>query len=217
MTDRTDNFNRTNGAIGNPSDGGSAWNELAGTDWVVETSTAAYDNNIAPSPSYAVLEASVTATVAKATVAVVPSSPNAIWGLSFRVINSTNVWRTFYRVATGVLDLQKVVAGASTGIGSTAITLSAADTISIEGDASNNIVVKHNTTTIHSTADAANSSGTLHGFFGQWGSGPEPGRWDDFSITAPGGGGGGGPIRLHFYTNLDGIGSGGQFLGNRLQ
>src|SRR5207249_737276 len=80
---RSDNFNRANGVLGTPSDGGSAWVDPTSNFNVVSNQAGASGSgNQAP----AVLEASASDVVIKAT----SSNLSRFFGLSARYSDSSN-------------------------------------------------------------------------------------------------------------------------------
>jgi hypothetical protein len=186
MTDRTDNFNRSNGAIGTPSDAGSDWVELTGTAWEVNGNAARNDAAVL-SNGICYLESSVTAVTVQATFTVLPNTPNAEPGLSIRVVDASNCWFFKIRQGTTTVELRKRVAASNTTVGSTTVTHTAGDVYAVDVNSSDQWDVKQNAASIITATDSAVNTGTKHGLWMHLGSGADGVRWDDFSITAIGG------------------------------
>jgi len=184
VTDRSDSFDRADSpsAIGSPSDGGGAYTVYTtATSFGIETNRAKATTGAI---DIAALDASVSEGVAKVTA--------AVRGGNFRIVgrlsdNNNYIVGVIYNSgANGIM--YKDVAGTFTQIGSTATGLSVTDgdSISLDIDASDNILFKVNTTTIISTTSTAGGTNTLWGFGT---SGDTTTRFDDFSFTGAGGGG----------------------------
>jgi hypothetical protein len=111
MTNRADDFNRANGAIGNPSDGGSAWSEDAG-DWDINTNRV-FQNDVT-NPAICTLEASEPDV--EVSVDVLSSSNGA--GLVARFSDLSNyIYARLMLGGDDELYLIKRVAGVNTQIG----------------------------------------------------------------------------------------------------
>ncbi len=183
---RSDNFNRANeDPLNVPSDGGSAWVELLGTDWNVNGNVARI-GGVVWTPAVTYLEASNSNVIVKAKMTAAPSSPNSNWGLTARIVDADNHWRVVYRINVPDLALQKRVAGSFTTVGTPAAgSLSVNDEVSLEVNSSHQWTVKVNgSPVITGVTDSDNSSGTKHGLVAHFNSGPDTMSWDDFSVTA---------------------------------
>ena len=216
MTNRTDNFNRTaENPLNVPSDAGSAWVEVVGTDWQTD-GTQAFAAGGVESGSIVVLEASTPDVVVECTFAVITDSPAAEMGLTARVVDSSNYLRVLWQPTVPRIRFEKVVAGSPSVLGDFSVTLVSGDTLTLECDASDNLDVTINGgAPVISTTDSAGNTGTQHGLFANWGSGPDSARWDNFSITEIGGA----PATQIFLLTpgrTDGLGHGGIFPGGRL-
>jgi hypothetical protein len=89
MANRSDNFNRANGAIGSPSDGGSAWSVLVGSASVSSNSCNVGGNAF----DAAVLEASTSEVDVTMVQAVTPSVAfGRLVGMCCRMSDASNGW-----------------------------------------------------------------------------------------------------------------------------
>ena len=171
MANRSDDFNRANGSLGTPSDGGSAWVLHAGT-WGVasnECQKSANDTTF----EIATLEASSTQVEVQATLVVQAND-----GLVVRAADNNNF--IMGQVTSGTLAIYKRVAGTFTQIGTNySGTTSNGDVYKLTVDASNLISFYQNGTLRKSGTDSAGSSNTKHGLMMRGISS----RWDNFSIT----------------------------------
>lgn len=192
MGNRTDTFDRANGTIGTPSDGGSAWVDLGTQVWRVYSNTAG--ESTAGGTAGAYLEASDANAEVQATITTVGGSP----GLSARVADASNM--LLVNIPSGAWRLYKRVAGTFTQLGSTSITTTATNDVVFLGVTSGSaITVKQNGTSKITATDSAGSSNTKHGFYSN---GDTTTRWNDFTIVVAGGGSSGKPY--YYYQQQGG-------------
>jgi hypothetical protein len=179
VTGRSDDFNRANSAtLGTPSDGGTAWVQLAvftsNTVGIISNQAARSDATTG-APLYAVLESSLTdVTIQFTASAVVGATPSFV----ARAADKNNLVLCQYN-GSGNMEHYHIVAGSfSSVLDSTAFTPSSGDilTLTISG---NNYTMKRNGSTVFTFTDSTNTSNTKHGIaVGNAGT-----RVDDFSIT----------------------------------
>ncbi len=202
MTNRADNFNRTDSStLGTPSDSGSSWVEYGPTGWGVNGNRARHAA-VDAQQACAALESSVANVTVKGTLAVLNNSPNAEQGLVARLVDASNFWRVIHRAGDNRLVLQKRVSGSYTTLSNTTVAYAANDTMELEADSSSKWVVRKNgSNVVTGITDTAHSTATLHGLAAHWNSGPDGARWDDFSITEIGGGALGGLIGIATETD----------------
>lgn len=172
-TDRTDNFNRADGAIGTPSDGGSAWSVQNGA-WNVLSNTA-YET-LTTTFAIAVLESSVSNVEVEVTLSAVGPGP----ALVARFADTSNYILASYDQPTTAVYLWKNVAGSFTQFGSSTITLSANDVLKLRVDSSNLITLYVNGVSKVSVTDSAGSTNTKHGIYAYQ---DDTSRFENFSIT----------------------------------
>jgi hypothetical protein len=174
MTDRTDNFNRTDTTsnIGTPSDGGSAWSQLAGT-WGIN-SNKAYES-AGSSLSAVVLESSVSDVDVQATAVTV----SAVVGLIARAADNNNYLNVSSASGSGT-SMYKRVAGSFTQLGSHATSAVDGDVLKFTVNGSSLTLYLNGVSRITAT-DSAGSTNTQHGLRSH---NDASFRVDDFSITA---------------------------------
>ena len=180
MTDRTDNFNRTDSttSLGTPSDSGSAWVAQGGT-WGI-LSNQGYKPLNSSSQQIATLESSVSNVEVQATFAVMPATWGA--GLNARAADNSNY--LLLNANATLIELYKVVAGAFTQLGTTFNgTLTAGDVLKLRVDSANLITAYQNGTSRVSATDAVGSANTKHGLRDYRGAAASV-SFDTFSITA---------------------------------
>lgn len=171
MTSRSDNFNRADGAIGTPSDGGSAWVTGSGT-WLV-TSNQAQESTGSVQGSV-VLETSESNGDVQATMVVFNGD-----GVVGRWADDNNYIFAAPRVSDYIV--YKKVAGSFTSLANPSVTLGANPVVKLSFDASNNINLYHNGVLVTNAGpDAAGSTNTK---FGMWSNFNAAARWDDWSFT----------------------------------
>jgi hypothetical protein len=179
VTGRSDDFNRANSAtLGTPSDGGTAWVQLAvfsANTVGITGNQAARGDGATGAPLYAVLESSLTdVTIQFTASAVVGATPSFV----ARASNKDNLVLCQY-AGTGNFEHYHIVGGTfSSVLDSVAFTPSSGDilTLTISG---NNYTMKRNGTTVFTFTDSTNTTNTKHGIaLGNAGT-----RIDDFSIT----------------------------------
>lgn len=192
MGNRTDTFDRADGTIGTPSDGGSAWVDLGTQVWRIYSNTAGESTSGATAGAY--LEASDANVEVQATITTVGGSA----GLSARIADNNNM--LLVNIPSGAWRLYKKVAGSFTQLGSTAtVTTSTNDVVFLGVTSANAITVKQNGTSRITATDSAGSSNTKHGFYNN---ADTTTRWNDFTIVVAGGGGGGKPY--YYYQQQGG-------------
>lgn len=177
VTVASDTFTRADNTsvIGNAEVGG-AWTALIGalSSWGISSNqaySAAGANNITIYQS---------TTASDCTVSITLSVWSGQMGLWCRITDASNFIRLLE--AGGTIFLEKIVAGVSSTLGSTAIVLASGDTLSLVMSG-NSIVAKRNGTTIITASDAFNATATKHGF--GWSAGSLTGRFDNFLVTVP--------------------------------
>lgn len=172
MSNRADTFDRADGAIGTPSDGGSAWVVIAGA-WNVISNRAGMSN--LTSLACAVLESSVSNVEVQATIPVLGSTPRLVARLA-----DANNFLLAYTNAGTTMQIYKRVAGTLTQLGSTySGTVSAGDVLKFRVNG-NDLIFYQNGVARVTTSDGAGASNTQHGI----GSHQDTTcRFDDFSIT----------------------------------
>lgn len=179
MSNRSDNFNRANGSIGTPSDGGSAWSVLSGV-WEISANNA-FSNSIA-AHTVASLEASTSDADVQATVVIKQNG----CGLAARIADNSNYLRMYVQGADSTMHLYKVVAGVHTLLTEDlAVTYAAGDVIKISCNGTS-VKCYLNGVEKLSVTESAGLTNTQHGLYANT-SAP---TYDDFSITGIGGGGG---------------------------
>jgi len=123
---RSDNFNRENGAIGTPSDAGSAW-VIGNQTWVVvdnQGNCSAFGNN-----GFVYLDSGQSDCAIVATIVV---SSGDGFGFCFRIVDSENLYRLRCGADSGGIQIQKVQAAAEVTIGTPwAGTIAAGDKIAV--------------------------------------------------------------------------------------
>ncbi len=173
MANRSDNFNRADGALNGstPSDGGSAWTAEIGVS--VASNEAQLGAPFAWTPSW--IEASSTTGRLSAVVRAIGNTV-----LVMRYVDVNNWWSV--QILSNQLGVYKRVGGTFTGYGAVYNgTVSVGDTIEIEVTAGNVWTVKQNGTLRINpgTADSAHSTATKIGIAGFSGSG----KFDDLVFT----------------------------------
>lgn len=180
MTNRADNFNRSDGAIGTPSDGGSAWSIIGFGNWSVISNQAGCATSAAQTVAY--LETSATDGTVQATLATLGTS-NA---LVTRLADSNNY--IFASVEAGIprIQLWKKVAGSFTNFGSPSSytgSLSANDVLAIEASGNDYTVTLNGSSIITGTTTDLNTNTKV----GIRANADTTARLDDFSFTESGG------------------------------
>lgn len=176
MSNRTDNFNRADGALNGstPSDGGSAWTDTAPSACSI-ASNQLRCGNMFSSWQPASLETSTAVGKISFVVKVLGNS-----GFGFRYVDSSNFWHV--QVLSSGLGLYKRVAGTFTLYGSTySGTISVGDTIEVEVTSGDVWTVKQNSTLRINpgTSDSAHNTATKLCVGGSSGSA----KYDDMSFT----------------------------------
>ena len=202
MTNRTDNFNRSDRNLNGdtPSDGGSAWVTTSG-GWGITSNTAYQTVGNASSPYYSCcyLESSVSNVTVQATLAAIDSTPppSDYPGLFVRYADLANTLFVYFGAYFSGSDfftdvgISKVVSGVETLVASDAQpVLVAGDVLKVKADSSNDITAYINSWSL-STNISDNATNTKHGLF-NWADPPADARLDAFSITENSSGGGGG-------------------------
>lgn len=181
MSSRSDNFNRADGAIGTPSDGGSAWVQESGT-WAISTNRA--HESAVTAQAVCSLQSSASIVDVQATMLEAGGLDSGACGLVARVADDSNY---LLYIPDGRL-YKKVGGGFTLMAGFASTTISNGDVLKLSVDGSNLITGYNNGSSIISTTDSAGSTNTKHGIRTHNESG-----WyfDTFSITDNGGGGGG--------------------------
>lgn len=157
MASRSDNFNRANGAIGSPSDGGSAWSELVGTHQIVSNAAKRASGGL---NTAAVLQAS--SATGDVTIAVDASYSS---GPLFRATDASNWFSALY--SGGSAYLYRRQSGSDNLLAS--ISSPSTTTLTISGNGSA-IKLLANSVQIASVTDSFNLTATLHGILWQSGS-----------------------------------------------
>jgi hypothetical protein len=186
VANRTDNFNRadSSAALGTPSDGGSAWVSQfsgGGVGWGI-SGNKGYDQYDAGGTGIATLDSSSADTTVQATLSAVG---NEI-GLVARFSDTSNYLFIRARSSDGY-TLFKRVAGSATSLGNYAGTPANGDVLALVMSGSSLTVQVNGVSRITAT-DSFNNTATLHGLWA-FNAYTTSARWDDFSITDPGGGG----------------------------
>lgn len=177
MSNRSDNFDRTDGTIGGttPSDGGSTW--TSGGDAQIKSNQLGSVTSGA-ARNWAKLEASASNGTAQVTAKVLAAGTGM--GLLVRMADATNYIGAY--IYSGKLELYKRVAGAFTALGSTYTgTISVNDVITLDVTSGSALTVKQNGTTRITATDSTGSTNTGVGF--DWFQGDPSLRVDDFSWT----------------------------------
>ena len=171
---RSDTFNRSDGAIGTPSDSGSAWSVVNGT-WEV-SSNQARETGGAGTFQRCVLEASTSEAEVQVTLAAVASKQMAIAG---RHSSGSNYWLCRCYGDSSLLRIYKVETGTQTFMDGYSGTVADGDVIRFRFEG-NVITVYQNGTQRIQVTDSFNSTATQYGLVEAGFTGA---RWDDFSIT----------------------------------
>ena len=214
MTNRTDNFNRadTTNNIGTPSDGGSAWSQLAGT-WGI-SGNAGYMSSAGGSDRTCVLESSVAIVTVQATLSVAPTEPYDS-GLSIRAADSGNyIYSYIYPIGPDISHvIYKLISGAYTELvyDETPGTMANGDVITLSADSGNNITSTWNAFSVSANCSDG-ATNTKHGIYLYAGNSNT--RFDAFSITENSSGGGGGGSTRSYVPRVIGFGS--PLAGNQL-
>ena len=186
MANRNDDFNRANGAIGTPSDGGSAWESLQGV-WSVVSNQAGNDGALGDEG--VVLQASS----AVVTVTVTFATHTSSGGIIVRASDQSNYFLIHSSQATGTFVIFRKQSGTYTEIQSGGARAVSGDVVKVTVTSGNLISVYKNDVFQTSVTDAFNSTATKHGIRS---GGDSAFRFDSFSITDDSGGGGGTTISL---------------------
>jgi hypothetical protein len=155
---RLDNFARadTSSAIGTPSDGGSAWSQLAGT-WGIASNTA-YESSGAASESIVVVESSA----ADVTVQVKISTFGNDAGIVIRASDVNNY--LVVRINGSTVDLYRVQSGSATLIGNLGGAVAASGDMWTVRASGSTISVYRNLAQLGSDQTSSfNSTATKHG------------------------------------------------------
>jgi len=181
MSNRSDNFNRSDGSIGTPSDGGSAWSVLSGT-WDILSNQARESGG--GSQTVTVLESSETDGDVQVTLATVGSDS----GIIGRADDDNN----YFLVNSGGF-LYTRSGGGFTLLASGGGAWSNGDVVKIHFAGGSAIEFFLNGSSVISTTNSDHSTATKHGIRAH---NSTNARFDDFSFTGAGGGGGGlvGPL-----------------------
>lgn len=207
MTNRTDNFNRTDSAltINSPSDGGSNWTIPTATAlWGIASNQAYTPVNVAQ--DIVVLESSIADVDVQVTTPVVENS----LGLCARVTDDSNYLLFYFGTGGGSPDLARIydrISGTFHLLATANITFANNDVMkfNLNGTA---LAGYQNGSSVVSTTSSAGQTVTKHGMRSDQQVGSIAGRFEDFSITALGGAG------LFRRPLLNGLGAGGQFFSN---
>jgi hypothetical protein len=175
MPNRVDAFNRADGSIGTPSDGGSAWEILSGT-WTVSGNQARETSG--GNQMHAVLESGLADCDVEGTISAQGSAADD--GLCWRASNDSNLF--IIGGSTGQVYKREAGGFAAQGSAFGAISASTVVRISL---AANVHTIYYNGTLKGSVTSAFNNGATKHGLRAFSSGGVA--RWDNFSITAPGG------------------------------
>lgn len=176
---RQDNFNRANGALGTPSDGGSAWVQDSGT-WEIDSTIRAMETTRGQQLICSV-EASNANVVVEATISGGPgvANPGGEVGLVTRVANDANyiLWLPDGRL------FNKVGGGFGLFAGAVTTTVNAGDVLKITSDGANLHTGYINGSPVISGTDSNGATNTRHGLrryndTNQW-------YYDDFTIVDP--------------------------------
>jgi hypothetical protein len=182
VTNRTDNFNRADGAIGTPSDAGSAWVQNLGT-WNVLTNQARITTN--DTHATCVLESSVSNVEVQATIPTVGGGVGH--SIVARCADSSNF--IMFQIKSASVEMWKRVGGSFTQLGTTVSnTFVANDVIKLTCDGNTINGYVNGVLKIGPITESAGSTNTKHGLYANQNS---TGRFDDFSITEITAGGGG--------------------------
>lgn len=193
MTNRTDTFNRADGALGTPSDGGSAWVDV-GPKYNILTN--AVGNVIGGTPDVAFLECSA----ADGTVQVsLPTKNGSSYaGLVVRGADSSNY--IVLRANPSNYELISFIAGAETSRGTGGSTPANGDVLSIVASGTSITGKVNGSTVVGPVTISSLSSNTKCGLY-TYSDGVT--RFDDFSWTDAGGGGGSAVgAAAHYYRQM---------------
>jgi hypothetical protein len=166
MPNRSDNFNRADGAIGTPSDGGSAWSVESGA-WVVSSNRATVT-----SAGTIVLECSASDGTVSAKIYGAANSPAIVaryTNASNRILCGVDPWNAIalYRLESGSYNLLASSAPPVAG-----------DTVSLVLLGSS-VKVLHNGAEVISVTESFNSTATKHGLSLSG----DSAQFDDFAFT----------------------------------
>ena len=162
MANRTDTFNRTNGAaIGTPSDAGSAWIQQSGT-WIISGSagvggTGAANESSGASQCTCVLESSM----ADCDVQLTSMGSGSGQGICFRSTDDSNY--LLLDLGTSTVQVYSRIAGSFATVGSSASVTAGDQDIWKVTLSGNNITVFQNGTLRITTSSTFNNTATLHG------------------------------------------------------
>jgi hypothetical protein len=149
---RADSFNRADGAIGTPSDAGTTWTPITGTFNVL--SNQAKNNS---GSGLAVLQSYSYIGSVQATITNIGAGP----GLVIRCADALNYIKVV--ITTAGLTLYKMVGGVQTSVGTYTGTIANGDTVLLQSDSFNNIIVRQNGTLRITAAVAEGYYNTMHG------------------------------------------------------
>lgn len=166
---RSDNFNRADGAIGTPSDAGAAWQSLSGT-WTIASNKATTSSN----------NARVVLTGSSANVRVTATFNGTGGGaILLRAVDNNNHFQCY--LSTTQVAIVKVVAGAGTPLVLLGNTFTSGDIMDASIDSAGLITIIKNGIVICSTTDNSFPTETKHGLWGTNSGGTF--IYDDFSIS----------------------------------
>ncbi len=176
---RQDTFNRGDTTdIGTPSDGGSAWEEIAGTGWGV-TGNQGYDSS-SGAGHIAVLESSNAIVSVRCTFNSV-AGDGGDCGLVLRLSDSSNYIFLTFSESINYFALTKIVAGVTTTLDVDTVDTADGDVIRLEVTSGDVITVYQNDVERLTATDSFNSSATKHGL---WANFDGQVRFENFSIWA---------------------------------
>lgn len=180
MANRADDFNRVDGAIGLPSDGGSAWTVRTGT-WQVSSNEARESAFV--NAAVVVLESSAADVEVQATITLAGGA-----GIVVREASAGN-----FLLASGAagttLALAKVAGGSQTLVtNSFPATLSSGDTIKVIADGDQVSCLINGVEVIPPQTITDYETATKHGLYGD---GQPSTKFENFSVTDLAAGGGG--------------------------
>jgi len=173
MSNRSDDFNRADGAIGSPSDGGAAWSVLAGT-WNVASNEAQCTTGTSAAHSV-VLEASSAVVDVQVT-----RRASLDVGLVCRASDASNYILLAYGDTTAQYRLFRVQAGAFTLLASVSVTTASGDVVKLTVTSGDAYTAYKNGVSQLTGSSSFNNTATKHGM---WTWNDTAARFDIFSIT----------------------------------
>ena len=189
MANRADNFNRSDGAIGSPSDGGSAWVVESGTWQIASLQARELGNGTGCRMTLESSEAD--GTVACKVSSFTFGTSSATGGIIARYSDANN-WLLLWFGSTSQARLYKMVSGSLSQVGSDMSGTFASNDIFSMVLSGSSVTCKQNGSDMASAFTVADlTSNTKHGLFTDLGASA---LFDDWSFTGGGGRGSSAPL-----------------------